>query len=139
MKATALAIARAVVHVGMKLPKEELPALLDATASFLIAHGLMKAARTFPVLLEREWLKQEGVVSVKLTTVAGHAGKAKDDILAILQGALKQGCLLEERADPAIRGGLLLTVGDERFDCTLRGALTELASRLTQPIPLTQA
>lgn len=136
MKVTSLAIARAVVHVGHTLPAEELPALLDAAASFLIAHGLIKDARTFPVLLEREWLKQEGVISVKLTTMTGHAGKTKDDILAILENALRRTCLLEERADPLVRGGLLLTVGDERFDFTLRGALTDLAHRLSAPIPV---
>lgn len=136
MKLTPRAVARAVVSVGRTLPAEELPALLDAAASLLIGRGLMKAARTFPALLEHEWLKQEDAVSVKLTSTTGHAGHAKDDILAILQGALKRTCFLEERIDPAIRGGLLLTVGDERFDATLRGALTELASRLTQPIPI---
>ena len=135
MKVTARAIARAFVDVAKTLPPAEQAALADAAASMLVSHGLLKDSRTFPALVERIWRKQEGMVSVRLTTTTGDAGPVKAQLLTIIESSLKRPCSIEERADPSILGGILLSVGDERFDCTLRSSLNTLAHRLTRPIP----
>ena len=136
MKLTADTIAHAFVDSVASLSEVEIPALVDAVAQLLIAHGLYKDARTFPSLLERVWQKKEGIVQVRLTSVSGDAGPSKEQILSIVRDTLKRPCILEERADPAMLGGLLLTVGDERFDVSLRGALKTLSQRITQPVTL---
>ncbi|PIR50187.1 hypothetical protein COU79_00790, partial [Candidatus Peregrinibacteria bacterium CG10_big_fil_rev_8_21_14_0_10_54_7] len=97
---------------------------------------LLKECRTFPALVERVWRKQEGIVPVRLTTTTGNAGPAAQHLLHIIESSLKKSCVLEERADASIVGGLLLSVGDERFDATLRSSLVHLASRLLEPLPL---
>jgi hypothetical protein len=134
MNVTALTIARAFVDTAKKLPAAEIPALADAAAALLGRHGLLRESRTFPALVERVWKQQEGVTSVRITTRTGNAGHAAQEILKIVQEALKSPCVLEERADPRVLGGLMLLIGDERFDATLRSSLTGLASRITQPI-----
>ncbi len=139
MKVTALSLARAFVDTAKTLPAEEHVALADAAAHLLAAHGLLKDARTFPALVARVWREQEGIVPVRIVTKTGDAGSVKKDILSIVESSLKRHCVLEERADPAILGGFLLSVGDERYDATLRGALHQLSARLTQPVSLSQS
>lgn len=139
MKVTALSIARAFVDTAKTVHKDEIPALADAAVALLATHGLLRAARTFPALVERVWQKEEGVVPIRITTVTGHAGAMKDEVLHIVKTALGRPCAVEERADPSILGGVMLGIEDERFDCTLRGALVELAARVTQPISLPQS
>jgi len=134
MKVTALMIARAFVDSAKTLPAAEIPALSDAAAALLGQHGLLGESRTFPALVERVWKQQEGITSVRITTRTGDAGPAKHEILKIVQDNLKRTCVLEERADPGILGGLELLIGDERFDATLRSALTGLSARITQPV-----
>lgn len=136
MKVTALAIARAFVDLARTTPSGDFSALADAAATLLASHGLLRESRTFPSLVERVWQKQEGVIPVTLTTVKGHAGPVKEELLAIVRNAIKRPCALSERADPGIVGGLMLSIGDERFDCTLRGALGQLSARIMQPITL---
>jgi F0F1-type ATP synthase delta subunit len=136
MKVTALTVARAFVDVAKATHRDELPALADAAVALLASYGLLKAARTFPALVERVWQRGEGVVPVKLTTVSGDAGEVKEEILHIVKTALKRPCVLEEHADPSVLGGMMLSIEDERFDATLRGALSNLAEQLTAPIPL---
>jgi len=136
MKVTALAIARAVASLGKTLPANDLPAMLDAAASLLVAQGLLRDARTFPDLLKRVWLKEEGATAVMLETATGSAGKTKDDLQLLLQTVLRQKCIVEERANAHLLGGMILSVGDERFDLSLRGALTGLTRTLSAPISL---
>ncbi|MDD5751260.1 MAG: F0F1 ATP synthase subunit delta [Candidatus Peribacteraceae bacterium] len=134
MKVTALAIARAFVESAKSLPEQELSALADAAAALLGTHGLLKDSRTFPALVDRVWRTQEGIAAVTIETRTGDVGPMKKDILSIVEHALRRKCVLEERANPALLGGLILSVEDERFDASLRGALTTLSARITQPV-----
>jgi len=134
MKVTALAIARAFVESVKTLPEKEIPALADAAAALLGTHGLLKDSRTFPQLVERVWRTQKGMAAVRIETRTGDVGPLKQEIKSIVESALKQPCDLEERADPSILGGLILKIDDERFDASLRGALTELSTRIIQPV-----
>lgn len=136
MKITAPAIARAVVELVSTLPQEQHGALADAAVALLASRGLFRHARTFPSLVERIWRKQEGIVPLCITTQTGNAGPVKDELLRAVAAALGRPCSLEERADTALLGGMLVAVGDERFDATLRRSLSDLAARFLEPIPL---
>jgi len=135
MKMTAASLARAFVETARTLPEAEIPALAEAAAHILIAQGLFKDAHIFPRMVEREWFKRDGTVPVKITT-AESAGTLKKDIAHVVEQALKRSCSVEEHADPSLLGGILLQVGDERYDATLRGALRDLSAQLIAPIPL---
>lgn len=136
MKISTAIVARAVVDTARMQPSEEHDALAQAAIEVLAAHGLLRESRKFLTLVERMWQKQEGIVPVKITTKNGDSGPMKKQLLQVMESALRRSCQMEEQADPGIIGGLLLTIGDERFDATVRSTLVDLASRLTQPIPL---
>ncbi len=129
-------LARAFVDVAKTLPQDEIPALAEAAAHLLLQHGLLKAAHTFPRLVEREWFRSTGEVQIRITTMSGHAGTLKKDIAQIVEQTLKRSCHIEEQTDASVLGGVLLQIGDERYDATLRGALRGLSTQLAAPIPL---
>ncbi|MDD5040902.1 MAG: F0F1 ATP synthase subunit delta [Candidatus Peribacteraceae bacterium] len=136
MKMTAASLARAFVETAKTLHESEMHALADAAAHILIEQGIFKDAHIFPRMVEREWFKRTGAVQVSITTAGSSAGTLKKDIAQVVEQSLQRSCLVEERADPSLLGGILLEIGDERYDATLRGALNSLSVQLTAPIPL---
>ena len=136
MKMTAASLARAFVETAKTLPEAEMPALAEAAAHMLIERGLFKDAHIFPRLVEREWFKRDGAVQVRITTTDSNAGTLKQEIAHAVEEALKRSCHVEEHADPSVMGGVLLQIGDERYDATLRGAIANLSAQLAEPIPI---
>jgi F0F1-type ATP synthase delta subunit len=136
MKLTVQQIARAVVDTARIQPAENYEALADAVTEIMSKSGLLRDGRRFIALVDKLWQKQEGVTSVKVLTSGGDLSVLKKQLLAVLEPALGRRCILEEKTDPKIIGGLLLSVGDERFDCTVRTALNELADRMAAPVTL---
>ncbi|MDD5102817.1 MAG: F0F1 ATP synthase subunit delta [Candidatus Peribacteraceae bacterium] len=136
MKMTASSLACAFAETARTLPEAEIPALADAAAHILIAQGLFKDAHIFPRMVEREWLKRDGGVQVKITTASKDAAPFRKEVIHAVEQALRRTCHIEESADPSLLGGVLLQVGDERYDATLRGALRDLSAKLTAPISL---
>lgn len=136
MKVTVANIAQAVVDAARMQPVEEIGVLADAAAEVLKRHGLLSESRKFLTLVDRLWQKQEAVTSVKLISPKGDSGQLKKQLQAAVEAALNRRCVIEETADPTIIGGLVMRVGDERFDATVRTALNELSDRLAEPIPM---
>ena len=136
MKISVATVARAVVDTARMQPSQEYAALAQAAIEVLATHGLLRESRKFLTLVERTEHKQEGIVPVKITTKNGDSGPMKKELLRVMESALRRSCQLEEQADPSVIGGLLLTIGDERFDATIRSALMDLAEKLTAPIPI---
>jgi len=136
MKITAASLARAFAETAKTVPETELSALADAAAHMLIEQGLFKDAHVFPRMVEREWARRDGMVQVKITTAGKDAASFKKDVAHAVEQALKRSCQVEERSDATLLGGVLLQVGDERYDATLRGALSDLSAKLTAPIAL---
>ena len=129
-------MARAVVDVARLQPGETYAELSEAATWLLQRSGLLKESRKFLSLVDRLWQKQEGVTHVKITTPGGEPEVFKKQLVSILETSLNRRCLMEEVKDPKIIGGLMLAVGDERFDCTLRTAMNELGSQLAAPVTI---
>lgn len=136
MKMTAASIARAFAETAKTLPESEIPALAQAAAHLLVEHGLFKDAHIFPRLVAREWAKGDGAVQVRIVTTGKDSAMFRKEVVQRVEQAFKRPCHVEEHVDPSLLGGVLLQVGDERYDATLRGALAEIASRLSEPIPV---
>jgi F-type H+-transporting ATPase subunit delta len=136
MKVTVSLLSRAFVDTVRMLPVEEHARLADAAASLLQFHGLLHDSHKFVSLVEQMWQKQEGIVPVSVTTVSGTLGSQLKQLLSAIESSLKRSCVPDEHADPSILGGVRILVEDERFDCTLRSTLNDLASRIAAPIPL---
>lgn len=136
MKMTAASLARAFAETAKTLPEAEIPALAEAAAHILIAQGLFKDAHIFPRMVEREMSRRDGAVQIRITTASKDSVSFKKEIVHAVDQALKRSCSVEEQNDPALLGGVLLQVGDERYDATLKGALKDLSTKLTAPISL---
>lgn len=135
MKVSLRSLARAVAETARGMPESDWPALAEAAASLLIAQGHSKDAHTLARLVEREVLKMSGTLSVRITTRSGSDATLVHTVERVVRETLLRPCVIEERAEPSILGGALIEIGDERYDATLRGALTDLTFRLTAPLP----
>lgn len=132
MKVRANDIARAVCDLLEEMPVSKHDALLDAALIFLERHGLKREVRSFSRVLRRLLTRRDRAAC--LCTPSGHTGAAGKTVAEALEKALGLPVMLEEEADPKLLGGALLTVGDERLDASLRGALRTLEAHLTSPL-----
>lgn len=126
-------IAQAFVDCAAEAPESERDALADAAVELLRRYGLLNAARTFPALVEKLWRQKERAVEAVLATPGGAAGDHARAIGELLASVLKRPFVLTERADPSLIGGAVLTIGDERFDYSVRRMLAELGSTIASP------
>ena len=129
MKVHAKDIARATVDLLESTPTAQHEALCDAALALLERHGLRREVQVFPRILKRLLMQRDRRVSFR--TPSGHTGAAGKTIAGALEKALGHPVIFEEEADPDLLGGALLTVGDERLDASLRGALRTLEAHLT--------
>jgi F0F1-type ATP synthase delta subunit len=116
MSATALDIARAAV---------------DAAIDALDQHGLKAEAAKLPRLFAKALAEKQGIVHAILITKSGNAGSLADAVRSLLEKKYDTSIDLEEKADPSVLGGAILTIADERIDLSVRGALEQLERSLS--------
>jgi F0F1-type ATP synthase delta subunit len=134
MKITPLDIARALIETCKSLPDAEYPAVAEAALEMLRSRGLSRAVRTFPRLVRETLERREGIVFARLTTPTGDAGALADAIAAALAAGLKKKVEMTQATDRTLLGGAKITAGDERFDASVRGALSSLQTALTSTL-----
>lgn len=135
MKKQSRVIAEAVVDICKDLPPEKHGEVIDAALSYLHAHHLSREVKMFPRILKKVLEERTQTMSACLHSSSGQVDtKERDTVLGALETSLKRKMNLTDHADPTLLGGVLLEVGDERFDATLRGALRECALILSTPI-----
>ncbi len=134
MRLKARDIAQAFVDLLERIPEGQQAALVMATAELLRKHGLLHAVRTFPSLVRSAWLKKKQAFHVQLT-LPKHDPATTSALMKSLTTVLSRPCLLEERTDTSIIGGAIVTVGDERFDRSVRRELEELAHVVSHSLP----
>ncbi len=131
MKISQNDIAQALVDVSMDMPEANFAAEIDTAIAMLKRTNPGKPLRSFPYILERMLYRKGQMFAAKLMTPTGHAGEQAQVIQKILEDTLKRPVELEEIAVPDMIGGAVLRVGDERFDMSIKGALTQLKDYLT--------
>lgn len=130
MKVTPTDVALSLVETCKSLPEERYPEAADAALEMLRRHGLSRALRTFPRMVREVLRKRERMVFGSLTVPNGGE-EAATRLLPVLEKALGRKVSLAGWSDPSLLGGALLQVGDDRFDASLRGALSRLKDHLT--------
>ena len=129
--ALTLAARTLVEHLRSGMSREEMAAACDAVLHSLHNSGLSQSQiAQFPKVVAQE-LRRHGPVGAVLSTSSGKTGASAPAIGTALEQSLGRSIDLEESAEPSLIGGVLLTVGDERVDFTLRGALNQLNAHLT--------
>ena len=71
-----------------------------------------------------------GRVRASVRTPTALSPALKDEIAAVLSGALKASVQLEAEVDPALLGGVVVTVDDRTYDGSLRSRLRRFRKQL---------
>lgn len=121
------AVATALVALAGVVDDSQLPALCDKALSLLSKsgsgdmHGFVDSVVS---VLE----KSGQIVSATLITPTGSVGALRrTSIIAALEKKFSKPVLLTEKADAGLLGGAKLRIGDDLYDCSLRGDLQQLA------------
>lgn len=109
MKVTAHDITRALIDLSKTLPDGE---------------QLLREVRDE---LSRHVRQDEQMVKVTIVTPNGDSGGLKAAVLKILKQKYGHPPEIEEKADPSIIGGVIVTFNDEQIDLSVRGALRQAA------------
>jgi len=134
MKISQKDIAKALVEASQE-DASHMSAICDNAVLLFRRSNPGKSLRLFPSLVERMLQKKGFDAQATLITPDGNAGEAAESIRKILVDVMKRNVQLNEKADPSLAGGAVLIVGDERFDISLSGALTNLRALLsTSPL-----
>lgn len=135
MKVSVHDIARAYIDLAAQAPESEHEEIAQAAIELLQKHGLMRFARTFPALVAKLWRKRDGAISLEITTPFPDAAEA-ECIRSVVEKALSRPSMLLQAFDKLLIGGAVVRVEDERFDYSVRSALSELANSVSDTLPL---
>ena len=124
-------IADALIELSDSVPEQELSGVVDSAIK-LLDHEDAADIRRFPGRVVEALQKRDGVVIATLTTPSGDVGHQRAEIIALIEKRLggKLKVQLHEQKDPSMIGGAVLTIGDERYDVSIRTALSELVEHL---------
>ena len=123
--------ARALVEISCTCRECDCGKLCDAAIGYLRGCKCSRAQlRDFVRAVSVELRKSDVAMLIRLTTPSGKSGDHAKKIESALGKALGRRVELEENAEKDLIGGAKITYGDERFDYTLHGALTQLHDQL---------
>ncbi|MSR67860.1 hypothetical protein EXS65_03510 [Candidatus Peribacteria bacterium] len=121
------AIATALVALAGVVDESQLPAICDKALSLLAKSG-SSSMHGFVASVVKVLQKSGQIVSAELITPTGSVGPArKASMIAALEKKFSNSVLLTEKADATLLGGARLRIGDDLYDCSLRGDLQKLA------------
>ena len=117
------------------LTHAEVERACDVVIDFLLRLGHSPSSlRAFVRAVRRKANAYDPRVPAVLRTPSGDSTAVREDIVAAMERSLDRTTELSEHADPALLGGAVLTVGDERLDMSLRGALSALYISLSPTV-----
>jgi F0F1-type ATP synthase delta subunit len=135
MSARLADIAAAFVQEVKDLPEKEFEVACSEVIQFLEKNGYGQQLTAFTKEVARALKKVDLSSSATLTTVSGDEAEAKA-LQKTLSTELHHDVELAETQDPSLIGGAVLTLGDERFDVSLKAALDRAAASLLSPADL---
>ncbi len=130
-------IAQALVEISKVLPPEDRAAACDAALK-LLEKTRDNDLRSFPGRVLAALEAQDGILFASVTTPTGSLGDQRASLQASLEKAFGRPVQIEELADPALIGGLVLRIGDELFDASVRGGIEAMTLALLLPLTETR-
>ena len=131
MKTTPSHIARALIETAQEVSPADIPSLVDTALHLLHEAGLAREIRSFPRTVRDEFQKSFGIVGALLVIPSDEAHGSLRQLPETIEAVLQKKVDLDIVTDPSLLGGALLSIGDERFDASLRGALERLRAHLS--------
>jgi F-type H+-transporting ATPase subunit delta len=108
--------------------------LSEVTLNFLQVTARRRRGGLLPQILEAYIAGQherQGELVAQVRTAVPLEDVQRRSIAAALKKKFEKDIVLEERVDPRLMGGLVMRVGDQRIDGSLRSRLDAMESRLT--------
>jgi hypothetical protein len=123
--------AKAFVESCKTTAPEQMTEACDTVIHYLTQQGCGRGElREFSALVGKILKREKASEIAVLTTPTGHAGEHRGRIEAAFDAALGQSVSLQEADDSTLIGGAMLSYGDERFDASVRGALSNAEEHL---------
>ena len=123
--------ARTLLEYCDSRPLTEVGAACDNVLAFLTQQGVSSVGlRAFVSEVRRALRQRKQMLPALLSTPSGSSAVMRAKILSALEQALATSVALTDLADRTLLGGGVLTVGDERLDGSIRGALMRLSDHL---------
>lgn len=135
MKTAARILASAVIEAASKAAPSDVGQILDVALRQARAQGI--SLRQLRRALRTAMQDASPTLRAMLETATGDAGTQAADIAQALEKQTGRSVQLQQKASP-ILGGAILTVGDDRLDWSLAGALAQ-AERALRPRTVTSA
>ncbi len=126
-------IAQALVEISKVLPDKDREAACDAALT-LLEKSSNRDLNGFPGRVLQALEAHDGIIFAVAITPSGSLGDHEKTLHAALEKAFGRKVQLTQKADPSLIGGMVLQVGDERFDASVRGDIDSLTARLLQPL-----
>lgn len=105
----------------------------DLTARFLQVLARRGRTALLPGILDAfdvEMAERQGQVTARVESAIALTEKQKKDLTAVLAATKKGKIAIDNVVDPAVLGGLIVTVGSTRMDDSLRGKLARLGAQM---------
>lgn len=108
--------------------------LSEVTLNFLQVTARRRRGSLLPQILEAYIAgmhERQGELVAQVRTAVPLEDVQRRSIAAALKKKFEKDIVLEERVDPRLMGGLVMRVGDQRIDGSLRSRLDAMETRLT--------
>lgn len=92
-----------------------------------LIHEMLRAYR-------EQYYFEHGIVEVRAITAEPLSAALTEKLKAKMSAVTGKQVVLQTSVDPSIIGGIVVKVGNEQFDTSLRTRLNEIAARLTNTI-----
>ncbi len=108
---------------------------IEATIAALEAHGHSEDVARLSHLFSDAFARRGDSIIATLVTPKDDAGELGKAVLHMLEQKYKKHVELRQSTDPSLLGGALLTIGSERIDVSIKGALQDFERRLHSANP----
>ncbi len=115
-----------------RLFRGRLSELLVDTLQVMNRKGRAALLRSLALAYREEYEKLKGIVEVKVATAVPLAKELRQRLEETLSRLTGKQLWITERVDQALLGGLVLEVGDRKFDASVARELRILASRMRE-------
>lgn len=107
-------------------------AAIDAALDTLKVHGMENESRHLWKALREDIADHEVTLVATITTPSGDSGALKERLSKELSEKFGRAIEIIEKKDHSIIGGVIIEFGDELIDMSMKAALTQAKSSLSQ-------
>lgn len=131
MKTTSTQYAKALYELTKGKNNQEIDGIVSEFAKFLAKSGNLKKAPQIIEKFKNIYNKNNGIVEAEVISREELKGDLRVEIENFIKKKYKTDkILMNNRIDESIKGGIIVKVGDEVMDGSVKGRLTRLKNKI---------